>query len=93
MSESKVSEEIKDPHAVPSLPKVTVTPISERYAQDGAAAEEGANTVTIEQANAEGIKLVLANSNEAEEDIIKYLMTNPRNGKRMSYEDSRMMYG
>lgn len=30
---------------------------------------------------------------ESDEAIIEYLMTNPRTGKRMSYEESRMMYG
>ena len=93
MSESKVSEEItqeeanaiRDPHAIPSLPKVIVKPISEWYAQ--------------EEANAEGIKLVIAamnpnkNPNEPEVDIVNYLMTNPRTGERMDYAESRMMYG
>lgn len=32
-------------------------------------------------------------SKETDEAIINYLMTNPRTGERMSYEESRMMYG
>lgn len=94
--ESKVSEEItqeeanaiRDPHAIPNLPKVNVKPISECYAQEEANA-----------ANAEGIKLVIGamnpnkNPNEPEVDIVNYLMTNPRTGEIMDYAASRMMYG
>ena len=32
-------------------------------------------------------------SKESDEALINYLMTNPHTGERMSYEESRMMYG
>ncbi len=52
-----------------------------------------------EEAKAADIKIdVDASKNktppkETDEAIINYLMTNPRTGERMSYEESRMMYG
>lgn len=32
-------------------------------------------------------------NSEAYDNIINYLMTHPETGERMSYEESRMMYG
>ena len=55
--------------------------------------------ITPEEAKADDIKIdVDASKNknpskETDEAIINYLMTNPRTGERMSYEESRMMYG
>lgn len=85
MSEPKASEEIKDPHAIPSLPKVIVKPISEWHAQEGAKADD--INIDVDGSKKEG------DSKETDEAIINYLMTNPRTGERMSYEESRMMYG
>ena len=32
-------------------------------------------------------------SKDTYEDTIRFLMTDPQTGKKMSYEESRMMYG